>query len=170
VDTLARPANVHAGSCELEELGEILTPLSDLTVSEGDGQGQSARAVAVASSFTNVPLTLDDLIGADHAVVIDLSLEEIDTYLACGEIGGVPDPSGALVIGLKEYEGSGFAGIAFLSPGADEASTDVSVFLAEGLGGIAAAMVDVTGGEKESGAEATPTASAKPAPLATPEV
>jgi hypothetical protein len=35
------------------------------------------------------------------------------------------------VIGLSEYDGSGFEGIAYLAPGADGASTDVSVFVAE---------------------------------------
>ena len=59
------------------------------------------------------------------------SADEIDVYIACGEIGGVVAPDGSLTIGLGEQEDSGYTGIAYLAPGADGASTDVTVFLAE---------------------------------------
>jgi hypothetical protein len=79
-------------------------------------------------------MTLDAILGADHAINVHLSAERIDTYIACGEIGGVVDPSGTLVIGLREESDSGYTGIAFLSPGADGASTDVTVFIAPVIG------------------------------------
>ena len=92
--------------------------------------GQAAATVA-ESSFTTVPLAMADILAADHVVNVHMSADQIDVYIACGEIGGVLDANGALVIGLGEYEGSGFTGIAYLAPSADGVSTDVSVFVAE---------------------------------------
>jgi hypothetical protein len=128
----ARPAHIHSGNCV--ELGDVVVPLTDLTQPVGDSVGQADRATPAESSFTTIPMTLDAILGADHAINVHLSAERIDTYIACGEIGGVVDPSGALVIGLREESDSGYTGIAFLSPGADGASTDVSAFIAPVFG------------------------------------
>ena len=126
----ARPAHIHSGDCE--NLGEIVAPLTDLTAPAGQAVGQRNRAAIAETSFTRVPLRLDAIVADDHAVNVHLSAEEIGTYIACGEIGGVIDPAtGALVIGLREQNNSGFTGIAYLAPGADGASTDVSLFIAE---------------------------------------
>ncbi len=124
----ARPAHIHSGNCV--ELGDVVVPLTDLTASVSEGVGQADRATPAESSFTTVPMTLDAILGADHAINVHLSAEQIDTYIACGELGGVVDAGGALVVGLREESDSGYTGIAFLSPGADGASTDVSVFIA----------------------------------------
>lgn len=124
-----RPAHIHSGSCGDDELGDVVAPLTNLTEPEGDGGGNE-RAVVAESSFTSVPLTLDALLAEDFAVNIHLSAEEIGTYIACGEIGGPLAGDGSLQIGLKQQNDSGFTGIAFLAPGADNASTDVSVFIA----------------------------------------
>ncbi|MEA2584804.1 MAG: hypothetical protein QOF33_2889, partial [Thermomicrobiales bacterium] len=71
-------------------------------------------------------------------------------YIACGDIGGVVDANGQLVVGLAEVNDSGFTGIAFLAPNADDPnSTDVSTFIAPtGAGG---------GGGTTGGGDATPT-------------
>lgn len=125
---LARPVHIHSGSCA--ELGDVVAPLSDLTAPTGEGIGQAASAVQGESSSTNVPLTIDAILGADHAINAHLSADEIGTYIACGDIGGALEANGALVIGLREDSDSGYAGVAYLAPGADGASTDVSVFIA----------------------------------------
>ena len=127
-----RPVHIHSGSCE--ELGDVVAPLTDLTAPQGDRVGQR-RADLAETSFTNVPLTLDAILGADHAINAHLSAEQIGTYIACGNIGGVLNESGALVIGLGEDSDSGYTGIAFLAPAADGVSTDVSVFIARTQGG-----------------------------------
>jgi hypothetical protein len=75
-------------------------------------------------------LPLDAILGDDHVVNVHLSADEIETYIACGEIGGMLTPEGAVIIGLRELNNSGFTGIAYLAPGADGASTDVSTFVA----------------------------------------
>jgi hypothetical protein len=134
-DLLApRPAHIHTGTCD--EVGEVVAPLTDLAGAiGGDRVGQARRAIPAQSSFTSVPLTLDAILGDDHVVNVHLSAEEIDTYIACGEIGGRLSPEGAVIIGLRELNKSGFTGIAYLAPGADGASTDVSVFVAPTQGG-----------------------------------
>jgi hypothetical protein len=129
---LARPAHIHSGNCV--ELGDVILPLNDLTGPIGEGVGQADEAIPAESSFTNVPMTLDAILGSDHAINVHLSAEQIGTYIACGELGGAVDAGGALVVGLREESDSGFTGIAFLTPGADGASTDVSVFIAPVFG------------------------------------
>ena len=128
----ARPAHIHSGDCV--ELGDVVAPLTDLTAPVGEGAGQADEASPAESSFTNVPMTLDAILAADHAINVHLSTEQIDTYVACGELGGVVDAGGALVVGLREQSDSGYTGIAFLSPGLDGASTDISVFIAPVFG------------------------------------
>jgi hypothetical protein len=125
----AHPVHIHSGNCD--ELGEVVAPLSDLVAPEGDRVGQRNRAAQGATSFTNVPLTLDAILAEDHAINAHLSADQIDVYIACGEIGGVKAPDGSLTIGLREESDSGYTGIAYLVPGADGASTDVTVFLAD---------------------------------------
>jgi hypothetical protein len=116
------------------ELGDVVVPLTDLTAPVGEGVGQADSATPTESSFTTVPMTLDAILGADHAINVHLSAERIDTYIACGELGGGVNATGALVVGLREESNSGYTGIAFLSRGADGASTDVSVFIAPVFG------------------------------------
>lgn len=123
----SRPAHIHTGSCD--EVGEVVGPLENLVLPTGTAAGH-ADAVLAETSFTNVPLTLDAILAADHVINVHMSADEVDTYIACGEIGGVLDANGALVIGLAEQDGSGYEGIAFLAPNADGVSTDVSVFIA----------------------------------------
>jgi len=130
------PGHIHEGNCQDGGLGDVVQPLANAVEPEGDEVGQSGGA-STATSMTNVPLALDDILAADHAINFHLSAEEIGTYIACGEIGGVLNGNGALTIGLREVKGSGYAGIASLAPGADGTSTDVSVFLAEDLTGAA---------------------------------
>ncbi|MFT4037871.1 MAG: hypothetical protein QM692_06800 [Thermomicrobiales bacterium] len=140
---MAHPVHIHSGNCN--ELGDVVAPLTDLTTPEGDAVGQGRRASTASTSYTNVPLPLDAILAADHAINAHLSADQIEVYIACGEIGGVQAPDGSLTIGLRETDKSGFAGVAYLVPGADGASTDVTVFLADmskrggGGGGDAAA-------------------------------
>ncbi|MFN8594067.1 MAG: hypothetical protein U0031_21645 [Thermomicrobiales bacterium] len=127
-----RPAHIHSGSCT--ELGDVVAPLNDLTAPVGAPVGQADLAAIAETSFTTAPLTLDQMLGANHAINIHLSADQIQTYIACGEIGGIISPDGSLVIGLREQQGSGYTGIAFLAPGADGASTNVSVLIAPNFG------------------------------------
>jgi uncharacterized cupredoxin-like copper-binding protein len=156
-----RPVHIHSGDCQ--NLGEVVLPLNNLTEPSGDRVGQARRAAQAESSFTNVPMTMDAILGSDHAINVHLSTEQIGTYIACGEIGGVVGPDGSLVIGLRELNNSGYTGIAFLAPAADGASTNVSVFIAPvvgknrggGGGGNRAAEATPAAGGATTGAQAT---------------
>jgi uncharacterized cupredoxin-like copper-binding protein len=126
----ARPSHIHSGDCD--EPGEVVQPLTSLTVPVGAVSGNSDAVVAEAA-FTSIPQSLDALLAEDHALKVHLSAEQIQTYLACGDIGGAADADGALIVGMKELDDSGYAGIAYLVPAAD-GSTSVSVMIAQVVG------------------------------------
>lgn len=137
-----RPIHIHNGTCD--QLGDIAYPLNPVETAEGTTEGNT-NATGVETSVTTVDVALDDLLAQDYAINAHLSDEQIGTYIACGEIGAVRLTDGAIAIGLRQQEGSGFAGIAYLAPAADNASqTSVSVFLAQDLTGGAAATPGAT--------------------------
>jgi hypothetical protein len=125
-----RPSHIHSGGCD--ELGPVVQPLTFLTVPEGQILG-SEDAVVAEAAFSNIPLTLDEMLAEDHALKVHLSRERIETYLACGDIGGTVDANGALIVGLKELDGSGYTGIAYLVPSGS--GTSISVMIARVLPG-----------------------------------
>lgn len=127
----ARPVHIHAGTCP--DVGEVVQPLAELTAPTGTTAGQ-ATAIAGEYSYTLVPMALDAILAADHAINAHESMDNIQNYIACGDIGGVVDANGSLVVGLQERNGSGFSGIAVLTVNAsDPNATDVSVFIAPDL-------------------------------------
>ena len=125
-----RPSHIHIGDCD--ELGEVVQPLNSLTVPVGAVSGNSDAVIAEAA-FTNIPQSLDELLTEDHALKVHLSADQIQTYLACGDIGGAADADGALIVGMKELDDSGYAGIAYLVPAAN-GSTSISVMIARVVG------------------------------------
>src|SRR3954452_17059743 len=58
-----RPAHIHAHDCA--NIGDIVAPLNDLTAPTGQHVG-IRRSYETESSFTNVPLTLDQILASDH--------------------------------------------------------------------------------------------------------
>lgn len=130
-ETPARPSHVHEGDCD--EPGAIVQPLNNLTAPGRETIGNDEAVVAEAA-FTNIPLSLDEMVAEDHSIKVHLSREEIQVYLACGDIGGTLDQDGALIVGLKEQDGSGYTGIAYLRPLAN-GTTDTSVIIAEVIPG-----------------------------------
>lgn len=126
-----RPSHIHVGDCD--ELGAVIQPLTSLTVPGGEVLG-NADAVVAEAAFTSIPQTLDELLAEDHALKVHLSKEQIETYLACGDIGGALDANGALIVGMKELDGSGYAGIAYLEE-QPNGTTSVSVMIARVIPG-----------------------------------
>ena len=138
----ARPVEIVAGSCA--EPGDPVAELTEATFPEGERVGQEGATVS-ETSFTGVDLLLDDLLADPHAVVVRPSAEAADELLACGEIGGVFDELGAVIIGLGDEGDSGYAGIAFLSPDDENGQTNVSVFVAPNGGGGGRSRRDAAG-------------------------
>lgn len=141
------PAHIHDGSCA--NLGGIAFPLNDVTydgmttgnmamggtptadssmstpMAMGETVG-SASAVPLETSVTLVDVPLAQIADGQHAINVHLSAEEIDTYIACGDIGGQM-LGDMLVIGLGELNDSEVVGIAVLEGMGNQ--TQVGLFL-----------------------------------------
>jgi plastocyanin len=130
-DDAPHPAHIHAGTCA--ELGDVVYPLTDVAVAEGESSGpESALPVKVSETVVDAPL--QEIIDGGHAINVHLSADEIGTYIACGDIGGVVntgenDSDQELIIGLGELNDSGHSGVAWL--GADGDQTHVAIMLLE---------------------------------------
>ncbi len=126
------PAHIHSGSCA--ELGDVVAPLTDVAAREGEARGMGSGH-PVKGSHTVVEMPLDEILDGGHAINVHLSAEEIDTYIACGDISGMvfideDDGERQLVIGLGELNDSGHSGVAWLSEDQD-GTTEVAVNLIE---------------------------------------
>jgi plastocyanin len=127
---MPHPAHIHSGTCE--ELGDVVVPLNDVVVPEGTVSGPAAENPVRDSGGNRVEMPLQDIIDGGHAINVHLSAENIDTYIACGNIGGIVNQrengdSRELLIPLQELNGSGYVGIAWL--GEDGAATNVGINL-----------------------------------------
>ena len=149
----SHPAHIHTGTCD--ELGDVVFPLtnvSEMGMMEGmmggtpeadaaameTGEPMGAEtAFVVETSFTTVDAPLEEIVEGGHAINIHQSEENIEEYIACGDIGGriqtgaEMDEGGTLVVGLGALNDSGFSGIAVLEGRDDQ--TEVVLYLAEGL-------------------------------------
>ena len=146
------PAHIHSGTCA--ELGDVVAPLTEVAHVGNDAERTGATSsIPVKSSTTVIDMPLQEIIDGGHAINVHLSPEEIDTYIACGDIGGTVttdegEEEPELIIGLGELNDSGHTGIAWL--GAEGDQTRVSVHLVE-----PAATGETTTGAAQ---EATPVA------------
>jgi hypothetical protein len=116
----------------------MASPVAATPIAEGSPEAAStsmgsAMAIEGGHSTTNVPLALADILAAEHAINVHLSPERPEVYVACGAIGGEPDANGDLFIGLREQNGSGISGIAWLHDNGDGASTTVTIMIASQL-------------------------------------
>jgi hypothetical protein len=135
---------IRAGSCD--DPGDALAQLDDLPAVGGASIGSEGAAIAV-SAYSVAPVSLDALTGSATALfVLDPASGGI---VACGEVGGVVDSNGALSIGLRPGNDSGFSGIAYLAPAAG-GQTGISTFLAQTGGSGEAAEPDATTMEPEA--------------------
>jgi plastocyanin len=130
----AHPAHVHLGTCEELDPNPAFS-LTDVALasSQSGVEADSAAAIPVERSVTMVDATLEDLRTGGYAINIHQSVEDIGTYIACGNLSGAIDESGALVVGLGELNDSAHAGLAILAEQGGQ--TGVTVYLAEGLSG-----------------------------------
>jgi hypothetical protein len=140
------PARIHEGTCDA--LGRVAFRLN------GVGGGvdldnapvptpaavNPAGAYQVMVSETVIDATLDDMLAAEHAVMIYESDEAMDA-IACGNLGGAMDGD-TLITGLAEMGVPGHLGFAFFSP--DGEGTVVSLVI-----GHAMAPVSATGAKAD---------------------
>ena len=160
--TGAFPAHIHQGTCET--LGDVVFPLNELTRAGADMPADATPVAAVAtpaedtstpevmmtdatpatgtgtpiaSSSTTVDASLDDILAAEHAINVHESVENIQNYIACGDITGEA-ANGELHIQLQELNGSGYSGEAHLVDNGD-GTTTVTVNLMQGASGTPSA-------------------------------
>ena len=130
-DATSHPAHIHQGTCE--NLGDVVEPLDNIGTPEAASVSGASSAIPVQVSETEVDLSLDDILAGEHAINIHESEDNIQTYIACGDIGGAVR-GGTLVIGLAQLNTSSYSGIAILEAN-DAGGTTVSVFLTQGAAG-----------------------------------
>ena len=127
------PAHIHLGTCS--ELGEVVYALSNVgpgTIRNGQPTtggvvvGQTEEVLPIDVSSTTVDAPLSAITDGTHAINVHESAENIQVYVACGNIGGT-QYGNTLVIGLTEQAGSGYTGVAVLR--ADGEQTVVTVYL-----------------------------------------
>ena len=80
--------------------------MTPLETPEGEAQGQGA-AIEAESSYTTLPIPIESLLEGQTSISVLLSDEELETVIACGEIGGVPGEGGSLVIKLSSATAPG---------------------------------------------------------------
>lgn len=133
----AFPNHIHAGTCDDLDPNPV-APLNDVTawLNDTDDDTENApqgvlTAAMVYRGETDIDMSLEDLLASSHSVNVHESAENIENYIACGEIGGVvvDDDGDNLVVALRPLNDSGYFGLAFLEADGDE--TNVKVWLAE---------------------------------------
>lgn len=132
-----RPVAIHSGTCgDLDARPRF--ELYPLVAKRGEAEGPDAATPAEAS-FTTIDASMTDLLAGDHAVAVQASgaarrSDGAASLAACGEVGGVRAEAGSLAVGLREQNGSGVEGIAYLVPDPDvPGRTRVTVYVAERL-------------------------------------
>lgn len=136
-ETTPHPAHIHKGTCDT--LGDVVFPLNNLVAPGTEASpvaGMEASPVAspvpggnavVSESTTTVKVALNDIISGGHAINVHESMENIQNYIACGDVTGTAT-GGQLQIDLQELNGSGYMGQATLKDNGD-GTTTVTVLL-----------------------------------------
>lgn len=121
-------ARIVSGSCA--GLGNVVADLSAVAPSVGAQVGQ-ASAVEAETSNSTIAIGLDGIIDGPSAVVVYGGDGNDSVVLACGDVGGVNDRDGELVVALWPVNGSGAVGMARLAYNpADASMTDITIYLA----------------------------------------
>jgi len=136
--TVSHPGHIHMGTCGEDLDPNPIGPLNNLeprmNEESDDENANSPQGVLTAATVTyslseEVEVPWEDMLATPHAINIHESDENIDVYIACGDIGGVV-VEGELVVALQPQNDSGYSGVAVLTEDED-GNVDVEVFLAE---------------------------------------
>jgi hypothetical protein len=136
----SHPAHIHAGDCANLDPNPA-APLNNveprLNESDDDNANEPVGVLTASpvlySDSEDLDLKWDDMLAESHSINVHESDENIQNYIACGEIGGVVVDD-ELVIALHPMNDSGYTGIAKLTKDGD-GNVDVEVFLAEPVNG-----------------------------------
>jgi plastocyanin len=133
METDAHPSHVHTGDCTAP--ADVVFPLSDIAPIAGMAEG-GTPSLLIEQGYTEIDTTLADLTAAPHSIVAHLSMDEIGTYLVCGDIATMDGAEAdETMVPLMELAGSGYVGAAYLQDTTD-GKLAVSVFLFPGVSGM----------------------------------
>lgn len=144
-DALATPETDEADVLDLVSTPDADMASPDASMVEGVGtpddtmdamhEGMQGMDGATHHSTTDVEASLDDILAAEHAINVHESVDNIQNFVACGDITGTPDENGELVITLNELNESGLSGEATLTDNGDGTTTvEVSLTGEDGMG------------------------------------
>jgi len=140
---VSHPSHVHQGTCA------DLDPSPEYPLANVEPVSPDAEPGSVEVGVTSLDVSLDDLVAEPFAINLHESVENVENYIACGDItGAVVD--GTLVIGLNEQNDSGYSGVAVLSA-ANSGGTDVTIYLGFGLSRDVAAATPVASSADPAG-------------------
>jgi hypothetical protein len=135
---VSHPSHIHAGTCAdldpnpAQPLNNVEPRLNEDDNPDDDDNPNEPLGVLTAPRVlyaeTDVEMSMDDLLATSYSINIHESDENIQNYIACGEIGGVVVDD-KLAVGLRPQNDSGYTGIAILEKDGDK--TNVKVYLAE---------------------------------------
>lgn len=167
MDTHAsHPAHIHTGTCT--ELGDVVGPLRDIAPLQGAATGSLASLPGVEVSVSRVNLTIPQMLRDPHAINAHLSADQVDVYIACGEITGRRNDRN-LVIPLAEQNASGYRGVAFLQDDGNRTVVFTVLFDATGTSdGTTGPMASPPVGPEASPSLGIPTESLAPLPSLAP--
>lgn len=134
--TPSLPAYIEAGDCTSLDANPAATlnPAEPRAVDTDDDSAKEVVGILIATpvlaSFSDeLDLKFEDMVTESHSVTVHESQDNIQNYVACGEIGGnVVDDE--LVVALHATDDSGYTGIAILTKDGD-GNVDVQLYLAE---------------------------------------
>ncbi len=140
---VSHPSHVHQGTCA------DLDPSPEYPLANVEPVSPDAEPGSVEVGVTSLDVSLNDLVAEPFAINLHESAENVENYIACGDItGAVVD--GTLVIGLNEQNDSGYSGVAVLSA-ANSGGTDVTIYLGFGLSRDVAAATPVASSADPAG-------------------
>jgi hypothetical protein len=146
----AHPVHIHSGSCDA--LGDVVYPLNDITTYEitksfSFGPAASPEAGSMATplpgvsasqttpvlfSITHIDANIAELVDGGHAINAHESAENIQNYIACGNIPPCTVAACSAVTGvvvdLAPLNDSGYFGVAKIDADPEGGSV-VSIFL-----------------------------------------
>lgn len=144
--TPSHPSHIHAGTCDDLDPNPA-APLKNIEprMAESDEEpavepvGVLTAVPVLYADSEDVDMSWDDMLAESHAINVHESAENVQNYIACGDIGGVVVDD-TLVITLTPQNDSGYTGIAILEKD-DDGNVDVEVYLAappeDGTGPVA---------------------------------
>lgn len=133
------PVHILEGTCadlsptSVVELENLLPMGVDRDDDDAELKGEMRGTLTVGTITTSesddVEFEWDTMLGGPHAILVYASPSDMESFVACGDIGGVVyDDDDKLVVGIHPVGDSGYSGMAFLEKD-DDGQSDIEIYL-----------------------------------------